>query len=153
MTATNSITQEGYDKLEQEVAVLQQAKRPKAVERLKKAREMGDLSENSEYTAAREDLNFIDTRIAEIEDVLRSATIVAHVDNANIVDLGDTVIVAQNGSQDSYIIVGEHEADVLQNKLSLTSPIGKALLGRKKGDEIAVDVPAGKAMYKIVEIK
>lgn len=146
------VTQEGYDNLRSEIDMLKAQKRPIAVERLKKAREMGDLSENSEYSSAREDLTMLDGRIAEIEEMLNRAEIVDHVSNNNVVELGETVLIEIDGKRDTYQIVGELEADISAKKLSNTSPIGKALLGKKKGDSVEVKIPAGSATYKILEI-
>ena len=153
MTNQHQITQEGYNKLEEELKHLKDEKRPKAVERLKRAREMGDLSENSEYSAAKEELSFLDTRIIEIEEILRSATIITNGIHKDVVDLGDSVVVSVNGSSENYTIVGEHEADVATNKLSQSSPIGSALLGHKKGDVVEVMTPSGKVEYKIISVK
>ena len=147
------VTQEGYEALQAELDLLKNDKRPGAVARLKLAREMGDLSENSEYSASREDLSMLDGRIAEIEEMIRRAKIVDHNGNNNIVELGETVMVEANGKKDSFQIVGELEADISANKLSNTSPIGKALLGKRKGESVEVTIPAGKVVYKIVKIQ
>jgi len=148
------LTQEGFRNLEKELEELKQIKRPAAVERLQKARGMGDLSENSEYVAAKESLAFIDERIVEIEEILKSAKIVDDSNNSRAeVELGETVIVENNGQQARFTIVGEYEADPTNGKLSSSSPIGKALLGKKIGNEVEIKVPAGKIVYKIVDIK
>ncbi|PIY70271.1 transcription elongation factor GreA [Candidatus Roizmanbacteria bacterium CG_4_10_14_0_8_um_filter_36_36] len=148
------LTQEGFRNLEKELEELKQIKRPAAVERLQKARGMGDLSENSEYVAAKESLAFIDERIVEIEEILKSAKIVDDSNHIRAeVELGETVIVENNGQQARFTIVGEYEADPTNGKLSSSSPIGKALLGKKIGNEVEIKVPAGKIVYKIVDIK
>jgi len=148
------LTQEGFRNLEKELEELKQIKRPAAVERLQKARGMGDLSENSEYVAAKESLAFIDERIVEIEEILKSAKIVDDSNHIRAeVELGETVIVENNGQQSRFTIVGEYEADPTNGKLSSSSPIGKALLGKKIGNEVEIKVPAGKIVYKIVDIK
>jgi len=148
------LTQEGFRNLEKELEELKQIKRPAAVERLQKARGMGDLSENSEYVAAKENLAFIDERIVEIEEILKSAKIVDDSNHIRAeVELGETVIVENNGQQARFTIVGEYEADPTNGKLSSSSPIGKALLGKKIGNEVEIKVPAGKIVYKIVDIK
>jgi len=148
------LTQEGFRNLEKELEELKQIKRPAAVERLQKARGMGDLSENSEYVAAKESLAFIDERIVEIEEILKSAKIVDDSNHIRAeVELGETVIVENNGQQARFTIVGEYEADPTNGKLSSSSPIGKTLLGKKIGNEVEIKVPAGKIVYKIVDIK
>lgn len=153
MQQKQQVTQEGFAKLQEELKKLQLQDRPKAVERLAKARAMGDLFENSEYSAAREELGFLDSRIFEIEENLKLAEIVTKANNGNIVQLGATVIVSVNGQNQTFTIVGELESNVVEGKLSIKSPIGKALLGHHKGDQVPVDVPAGAVVYAIVEIK
>lgn len=147
------LTQEGYNKLAMELENFQKEKRPKAVERLKKAREMGDLSENSEYAAAKEELGFVDGRIMEIEETLKNAQIVSQTRDADKVVVGDTVIVSVGDETATYMIVGELETDISKGKLSHKSPIGMALLGRRKGDSVTIQIPAGSVEYKILDIK
>ena len=147
------LTPEGYDTLQKEYRELKEVKLPEAVKRLEKARSMGDLKENSEYGASKESLAFVDGRIQEIEEILRRAQVVKNQINSNEVSLGSTVCVDCNGKPDTYCIVGEFEADPLKRKLSHTSPIGTALIGKKVGDTVIVDVPAGKMKYTIVKIQ
>ncbi|OGK47054.1 transcription elongation factor GreA [Candidatus Roizmanbacteria bacterium RIFCSPLOWO2_01_FULL_39_19] len=146
------VTQEGFDKLNSEFKELREVKRPVVVARLQKAREMGDLSENSEYTSAKESLRFIDSRIVWIELRLRNAEVVAKDANNNFVSLGDSVILERDGQKLEYQIVGELEADIENKKLSTNSPIGKAVLGKGKGDEVQVATPSGNVVYKIINI-
>lgn len=153
MNDTYVITQEGYDKLKGERHQLKEQKRPEAVARLKKAREMGDLSENSEYLAAKEALSFVDSRLAELEILLKKAKVVAESTSKTNVKVGDTVEVNADGERDTFTVVGELEGDITQKKLSAKSPIGEALLGKKKGDKVEVKIPAGKVLYKILDIK
>lgn len=147
------LTKQGAVNLKQELEQLKNEKRPKAVERLSKARAMGDLSENSEYTAAKEELAFIEGRIQEIEEILKNASIIEINTAEQIVQIGSTVIVENNNEKKQFQIVGEFEADPLNNKLSNNSPIGQALIGKKIGDQIEINVPAGKKIYKIIDIK
>lgn len=147
------LTKQGAVNLKQELEQLKNKKRPKAVERLSKARAMGDLSENSEYTAAKEELAFIEGRIQEIEEILKNASIIEINTAEQIVQIGSTVIVENNNEKKQFQIVGEFEADPLNNKLSNNSPIGQALIGKKIGDQIEINVPAGKKIYKIIDIK
>ena len=125
------LTEEGLIKIKKELYEIKTIQQPVAIERLHKARAMGDLSENSEYTAAKEDLSFIEDRVMELEHIIDSAEIVVNETNNNEVSLGNKITVEQNGVKDEYFIVGEFEADPLNKKLSQTSPIGKALLGKK----------------------
>lgn len=153
MANSNVVTQKGYDKVLAEIEVLKKTKRPLAVARLKKAREMGDLSENSEYVAAKEDLSFLDGRIQELELMLRQVKVIGHDRATLVVDVGSTVEALINGKKDTFSIVGELEANIAEKKLSNNSPIGNALLGKKKGDIVQITVPAGKIEYKILAIK
>ena len=147
------LTKEGLEQLKTEYQELKEVKRPQVVERLQKARGMGDLSENGEYTAAREGLSLIEQRIVEIEEILKRSQVVEDNHNDKEVSLGSTVLLQFNSSKDQYQIVGEFEADPMQKKLSVTSPLGKALLGKTIGNTVEVEVPAGKVTYKILEIK
>lgn len=147
------LTEEGFNKLKLELNELTKVKKPYAVERLHKARSMGDLSENSEYSAAKEELAFVEGRIQEIEEIVRTVRVVKNHNGSHAIDVGSTVVVEVNGGKETFQIVGEFEADPMSNKLSHTSPIGQALLGKKVGDMVEVVVPAGKITYKIVEIK
>ncbi len=145
-------TQEGYGNLQKELDDLNLNKRQQARERLGRARAMGDLSENSEYHAAKEELAFVEGRISEIEQLL-SRGIVIEVKPSAGISIGAEVIVERDGNKETYAIVGEFEADPLNKKLSATSPIGKAFIGKKEGDLVTVEVPAGKLKYKILKIK
>lgn len=147
------MTQEGYDKLKAEYDELINVKKPQAIDRLKKAREMGDLSENSEYVAAKEDRSLVEGRIQEVEALLNNAEIVT-IENSqsHIVDLGSVVKVKTDGVIESYTIVGEMEADPTQKKISNSSPIGKAIMGKQKGDIVEVEVPAGKRVFEVIEV-
>jgi len=146
------ITQEGFDKLTQELKELREVKKPAVLERLQKAREMGDLKENSEYHSAKESLRFIESRMIWIEIRVRNADVVAKDANHSIISLGDSVVLEQNGNTVDYQIVGELEADIANKKLSTNSPIGKAVFGKKVGDVVTVQIPAGDVTYKIIKI-
>ncbi len=147
------VTPEGLEQLKKEHEELLKVKRPKAVKRLADAKAEGDLSENSEYTAAVDELTFMDGRIAELEEILRQAKAVVHDKKHNGgVDLGSRVTVKANGSSVVFSIVGEWEADPQQKKISHSSPLGKALVGKNKGDKVEVEAPVGKVMYQIVDI-
>ncbi len=146
-------TQDGYTKLQQELDLLKKTKLPQALDRLQKARAMGDLKENSEYTASKEDLAFVEGRIRELEELLHNATIVEVNLEEGAIEIGCSVEVETNGNKTEFMIVGEFEADPMSKKLSHTSPIGSALLGKKKGDKVEIEVPAGKNVYTIVNVK
>ncbi|MCX7881464.1 MAG: transcription elongation factor GreA [Patescibacteria group bacterium] len=148
------LTKQGFEKLQKEFEELKNIKRPQAIERLQKARGMGDLSENSEYAAAKESLDFIDQRIIEIETMIKNSQIVSQNNNhSQVVDIGSLVVVDIEGEKEEFMIVGEYEADPLNKKLSVSSPIGQALFNRKPGETIEVQTPAGKKSYKITAIK
>lgn len=146
------LTKEGLDDLKVEYDDLVKSKRPVAVTRLSDARSLGDLSENSEYAAAKQDLAFIDGRIAELEEILHSAKVVTSHSKAQV-DVGCKVTLHVNGKKDMYTVVGEWEADPKEKKISHESPLGKALMGKKPGDSVEVEAPAGKILYKIVHIE
>ena len=147
------LTQHGLDQLQKELDELKNNKRNHAVTRLHDARAMGDLSENSEYTAAKEDLAFIEGRILEIEELLKNVEVVENISHGPLVALGSKVKVTVNDIEDELQIVGEYEADPMNKKLSSTSPIGSALLNKKVGDIVEVQVPAGIMKYKILAIQ
>lgn len=148
------LTQEGLVALKNEHRHLLEEKRPLVVERLSESRQAGDLAENSEYTQAREELSFIDGRISELEGVLGKATLIKKSNCGNQkVDLGCKVTVSLNGNKTKvFHLVGDWEADPAAQKISLTSPLGKSLLGRKVGERTEVEAPAGKIVYTIVKI-
>lgn len=146
------LTKEGLVELQKEYHELEDNKRPVAVERLANARSEGDLAENSEYTAAKQDLAFIDGRIAELKLILTEAKIVASHSRKKV-DVGCKVTLHVGSKKEIFTIVGEWEADPMQKKISHSSPLGKALLGKKPGDKVEVEAPAGKVSYKIVHIE
>ncbi|MCL5675841.1 MAG: transcription elongation factor GreA [Patescibacteria group bacterium] len=150
---TTVFTKEGLQKLQNELEELKNVKLTAAVGRVAKAREMGDLSENAEYSAARDELSFIEGRIAELEELLITAKVANNSGKKNSVALGCKVTVHIDGKKDTYTVVGEWEANPLEKKISHESPLGKALLGKKVGDKVEVDAPAGKIVYKIIGIE
>ncbi len=149
------ITEEGLEELKKEFDNLQNDKRPRVLERLAEARAMGDLSENSEYTAAREELALIDGRIEELQEILKGAEIIKEDHSAKgkkEVKLGSKVKVQVKGKHDVFSLVGEWEADPKEKKISHESPLGKALIGKAIGENVEVEAPAGKIVYTVVEI-
>lgn len=143
-------TKEGYEKLEQEYQELV-SQRPAAIEDLKKAREMGDLSENGYYKAARSRLSFLDNRLQLLGLYLKTAVVVG-ADNSESVDIGSVVTLSDGKTRRTFNIVGDLEADPAQGKLSLLSPIGKAIAKRNAGSEIRIETPRGEITYKIVSV-
>ncbi len=146
------LTSEGLKELRLELKELVDDKRPALIDRVAVARSHGDLSENSEYTAAREDLAFIEGRIDELEELISKAKLIKNNKSNNEVKLGCRVTVKVSGKEQTFEVVGEWEADPMEKKISHTSPLGKALIGRKKGDKVEIEVPAGKVKYHIDKI-
>lgn len=150
------LTKEGLEELKKEYEGLTHTRRPELIERVAQARNMGDLSENGEYMAARDELSFIDGRIEEIEEILRQATVISEkVQNGSkkVVQLGSTVVLKREGKKESFTLVGEWEADPMEKKISHESPLGKALIGKERGEKVEVEAPAGHINYTIVEVK
>lgn len=146
------LTQEGIDKLKAEHHDLTTKQRQEIAQRLKEAKEYGDLSENQSYTDAKDLQSFVEGRIAEIEHILKNATIIEAAHNG-VVGLGSTVHLELEDGKQKYTIVGSTEANPEQGRISNESPIGKALIGRKPGEEIEVSVPSGTMTYKIVHVE
>lgn len=145
------LTQEGYSEIEAEIQKLK-TKEPAAVDRVTKAREFGDLTENSEYHAAREDLAMIQGRLEELESLLARAVIIKKTRSNGSVALGSKVTVRANGADITYILVGEYEADPGKKRISTDSPLGKALMGRKVKEKVEFEAPVGKVIYTIKSI-
>ena len=146
------ITKKGLENLSKELSELREVKRPKMVDRLANARSEGDLSENSDYQNAKDELEFLDGRIAELGGVLKNAVVVKAGDNGNGVSVGTKVTLKVNGKEVAFSIVGEWESDPAEKKISHTSPLGSALVGKNVGDKVEVDAPAGKVTYEILSV-
>lgn len=150
------LTQEGLLKLEQEYETLKTVRRREIADRIKQAIEFGDISENSEYEDAKNEQAFIEGRILTLEKMLRNAKVIENIElGQNQVHLGSTVVLKdmEYNDQLEYTIVGSAEANPMKNRISHESPVGQAVLGRKKGDVFEVQVPAGSIKYKLVSIK
>ena len=148
------LTPEGLEKLKQEIEHLSVTRRREVAERIKEAREFGDISENSEYDDAKNEQAMLESRIAQLEDKLRSAQVIdaSELDN-NVVRVGSLVAVKDEKNKSfQYTIVGSTEADPSANRLSNESPVGKALIGRKKGDAVSVPTPKGERKLTISKI-
>jgi transcription elongation factor GreA len=148
------LTKEGIAQLKKEYEELSSVRRPEVLSRVSQARDQGDLAENAEYVAAREELSFIDGRIDELEELLKQAVIIRETSktSTHIVKLGSKVTLSIKGKREQFMLVGEWEADPKDRKISHESPLGKALLGRKTGEKVEVEAPAGKIIYSIVSI-
>ena len=150
------ITKKGYDALKAELDRLRKVERPKNIEAIAEARAHGDLSENAEYDAAKERQGFIASRIAEIETRLADARVVDTTGRSTeTVVFGATVLVIEQESQSKkqYTLVGQDEADMKFNKISVQSPVGRALIGKRVGDFVEVTTPVKMIEYEVVEIK
>ncbi len=148
------LTKQGLKALESELKDLVENKRPPLVDRLANARGQGDLSENSDYQNAKDELEFLDGRIEELENVIKTAVVMnGNSRRHGLVAIGTKVKVHVDGSEAVFEIVGEWEADPVAKKISHTSPLGKALMGKKIGDKVEVEAPAGKLHYEIVSIE
>ncbi len=148
------LTLEGREQLERELKDLIEIQRPEIAQKLKEAVSQGDLKENADYHDAKERQGFIEGKIQDIEAKLRSAVIIERDTNSDIVQIGDTVTIREDGTKDdeTYTIVGAAEAQPTEGKISNESPIGKALLGAKKGDKVSVVTPDGKIRFKIRKV-
>jgi len=146
------LTKEGFDNLQIELSDLQKNKRPTTVDKLQKARSMGDLKENNAYHAAKEELGELDGRILEVQYILSNAEIIETAVSDAIITLGKTIDVDINGTKKTISIVGEFESDPMNGKISAISPIGAALLGKKVGDKVEVATPGGTIPYTILSI-
>jgi transcription elongation factor GreA len=147
-------SKEGLEKLKEELAHRTEALRPEIAHRIKEAKEQGDLSENAEFDAAKEAQSMNEGRIEEIQKIIENAVIITDGNSKHgVVSVGCIVEVESNGKKQSLHIVGVTESDPAKGFISNESPIGKALLGHKKGDVIKAKVPKGDVEYKIVDIK
>ncbi len=147
------LTQQGLEHLRSEYDELVRVKKPQIIQRIQRAREFGDLSENSEYDAAKEEQSLIEARISQLEEVLPHAQVLQQTVKTDFVVIGSTVVVETEGLVEEFTIVGSMEADPAIKKISNESPVGAAMLGAKMGEEIEVITPIIRAKYKILEIK
>jgi transcription elongation factor GreA len=151
------ITADGESRLRDELQALKKQDRPRIIAAIAEARSHGDLSENAEYHAAREAQSFLEGRIAELESVLSHAQVIdpKRVSHEGRIVFGATVELFATDSEEevTYQIVGEAEADIDQGRISITSPIARALIGREEGDEVEVHAPAGVRVYEILGIR
>ena len=147
------LTKEGRDKLQTELDLLVNTERKNVAQRIKEAKEQGDLSENAEYAIAKEDQERIENRILEIKEILREATLAEDGHGSDFVNIGNTVTLTNDGKTVTYTIVGANEADPANGKISNESPLGKACIGKKSGDLVETETPAGLLRYTIAAVK
>ena len=147
------LTKDGLESLKKDLAELVEVKRPKLVDRLSYARSQGDLSENSDYSSAKEELEFMDGQIEELEEVIKNANVVVSGPKTGGVAMGAKVTVKFDHSQTVFEIVGDWEADPVNKKISHESPLGQALVGKKVGDKVEINAPAGRLTYEILAIE
>ncbi|MBO6043201.1 MAG: transcription elongation factor GreA [Acetobacter sp.] len=151
----NPITSQGLNQLKDELHKLKTEERPAVIRAIAEARSYGDLSENAEYHAARERQSFIEGRILELEDIISSAEVVHPASlSGDHIKFGATVslIDEETDKKVTYQIVGMYEADIKQGKISISSPLAKSLIGKKKGDSVSVSAPAGDRFYEILSV-
>ncbi|MEW6408177.1 MAG: transcription elongation factor GreA [Patescibacteria group bacterium] len=148
------LTKNGLQNLKKELIELKTVKRREIAERIRRAIEQGDLTENAEYAQAKEEQAFLEGRIAEIENKVKHAEVISeHKTKSNIIELGSTFKVKLNGDELIYTLVGSSEADPEHGRISNESPIGQAFFGKKTGDIVEVQTPNGAVKYKILEIE
>jgi len=150
------MTPEGHTRLEEELKRLRSEERPAVIRAIAEAREHGDLSENAEYHAARERQSFIEGRLAELEDILsRIEVIEPSNQSGDVVRFGATVMLADEDTEaeSTFYLVGSYEADAGAGRLSVTSPLGRALIGKRLGDVVEVNTPRGHKSYEVVDIR
>jgi len=152
-TKNTYLTPKGLVDAKEELEYLKKTKRLEIAERIRQAREYGDLTENSEYDAAVEDQSLIENRIAELENILKSAKVIAQEHNNQFVVIGSTVKIEMDDGIDEFTIVGRVEADPSKKRISNESPLGMSLLGAQKGEEVEVTTPIVKYKCKVLEIK
>ena len=146
------LTKEKFDEFNAELAELKSKKRKEVAENLEYAKSLGDLAENAEYHEARDVQATVEDRIAKLEELLKTAKIVK-LDHSGIANVGSVVTVEKDGKKSVYTIVGSEEADVASNKISVKSPFGQAIVGKKKGESFTFKAPSGDVTYKISDIK
>ncbi len=150
------ITRKGYDALKEELGKLKKIERPKNIRAIEEARAHGDLSENAEYDAAKERQGYIEGRINELSYKLSNADIIDTDDSPKEKAVFGCVVMLENidsGEEVTYQLVGPDESDIKEGRISVGSPLGKAIIGKRLGDEITINAPGGKRQYELVEIR
>lgn len=153
MSQTYYLTKERLEELKAELNEFKTKIRAEVAERLKKAKEMGDLSENAEYAEAKDEQSRVEMRIAELENIIKNASIIQKTANKDKVQMGSLVGVSKDGKISKFTVVGSNEAKPEEGRISNESPLGAAFFGKKTGEEIKVKTPSGEVSYKIVSIE
>ncbi len=146
------LTKEKFEEFKKELAHLKGVRRKEVAESLEFAKQLGDLSENAEYHEARDAQATVEDRIAKLEELLKTAEIISS-NNTGLVSIGSNVTVEKDGKKIVYTIVGSEESNVIENKISIRSPFGQAIMGKKKGEKFVFQAPGGEATYTVSEIK
>ena len=147
------ITQEGYDRLTDELNYLKNHKRREVAERIATAKELGDLSENAEYSDAKDEQSFVEKRISELENIIRSVKVIKKSKKSTSIQVGSRIEIEDaSNNKKKYTIVGSNEAEPMTGKISNESPLGQAFLGHKQGEEVVVHAPKGKITFRILKI-
>ncbi len=147
------LTSEGFEKLNNELKYLKEVKRKEISERLERALAFGDLNENAEYNETKEAQAFVEGRILELEDIMQNAVIVPSENKSDFVQIGSTILVSSGVKKEEFKLVGAEEANPLEGKISIISPLGQAILNKQKGTTVEVNTPRGKIEYKILKIE
>jgi transcription elongation factor GreA len=145
------LTQEGLEKLKNELFDLENVKRKEVTERIRHTAAQGDLKENAAYHMAKDEQGFMECRIKELKDILSQVEVIKNQGNETV-QVGSMVSLESENGKDQYQIVGPEEADILDNKISFKSPLGESLLNKKKNDTVLINTPDGEKKYKICEI-
>ena len=153
MAQQTYLSREGIESLEKELQELKTVKRQEIAKRLQEAKDLGDLSENAEYFEAKEEQSFNENRIAELQGLLKNAVTIEASNKEDIVEVGSTVEVKSGNGAEIFRIVGSAEANPQEGRISNESPLGRAFLGRKIGEEIEISSPGGINKYKIIKIE
>ncbi len=147
------LTADRLEELKKELTELKTVRRLEVADRLKRSKELGDLSENAEYSEAREEQATVEGRIFEVEDMIKNAVIIKHAVDSKVVEIGSAVVVSKDGKEIRYSIVGSNETDPMKGFISNESPLGKAFLGKKPNDVVIVTTPRGEVTYTIVRLE
>lgn len=150
--AKTYLTEDGFKKLKEEIEYLKTIKRQEAARRIQEAKELGDLSENAEYSAAKDAKAETEARVSEIEQILKEAMIIEEPKKIGVVQVGSTIVIGNGAGNRKYTIVGRNEANPAEGKISNESPLGAAFLGKKTNDKVSVNTPKGNIAYKIKSI-
>ncbi len=153
MAQQTYLSQEGIETIKKELQELKTKKRQEIAKRLQEAKDLGDLSENAEYFEAKEAQSLNENRIAELEGLLKNALVIEAPNEENIVKIGSTIEVKANNNTETFSIVGSAEAKPQEGKISNESPLGRAFLDHKAGDEVEIKIPSGIVKYKIIKIE